>query len=86
MDAFLREVTDAVVLGLINFASVGQEDAPDTLHESGFSGTIVSGKGDALLIADGKGEVFEDDAGAKFDTEVFNGEHCCGSLESDGRQ
>jgi len=86
MDAFLREVTDAVVLGLVDFASVGQEDAPDALHEGGLAGTIVSGKGDALLIADGKGEVFEDDAGTKFDTEVFNGEHCCGSLGSDGRQ
>ena len=84
VDAFLWEVADAVVLWFGDFTTVGGEDSADALHESGLTGPVVSGEGNPLLFPDGKGEVFENNAGTKFHAEVFNGEHAGGLVERRG--
>ena len=78
MDAFLREVANAVVLGLVDFAAVLLEDAAEALHEGGLAGAVVPGEGDAFFVPDGEGEIFEDDTRSKFNAEVFDGEHAGG--------
>jgi len=78
VDAFLWEVADAVVLWFVNFSGVLLEDTADAFHEGGLASTIVASEGDALLVSDGEGEVFENDAGSKFNAEVFDGKHAGG--------
>ncbi len=75
MDAFLREVADAVVLGLVDFSAIGEECSADALHESGLACAIVAGEGDALLVSDGESEVFKNDTRAKFHAEIFYSKH-----------
>ena len=67
VNTFLREVTDSAVFRFADFTTIGLESATDTFHQRGLACAVVSGKGDTLLRHDGEGEVFEDDAGAKFD-------------------
>ena len=82
VDAFLGEVADAVVLGLVDFSAIGKKGTADALHESGLACAIVTGEGDALLVSDGEGEVFENDTRAKFDAEVFYSKHAGGLGQS----
>ena len=84
MDPFLGEVADAVVLGLVDFSAIWLKGPTDALHEGGLARAIVAGEGDALLVSDGEGEVLENDAGAKFDAEVFYSEHAGGVGQSCG--
>jgi len=84
VDAFLGEVADAVVLGLVDFAAVREEDAPDTFHEGGLAGAVMAGEGNAFLIPDGKGEIFKNNAGSEFHAEVFDGKHAGGLVEESG--
>lgn len=86
MDALLREVTDAGILWFGDFAAVGLEDSTDALHQGGLSGAIVSGKGNALLFSDGKGEIFKDHAWTEFHAEVFDGEHAGGLVQRGGHE
>lgn len=82
MDAFLGEIADAVVLGLVDFAPVGLEGSADALHEGGLAGAVVAGEGNAFLISYGEGEVFENDTRSKFNAEVFDSKHA-GALRED---
>ena len=82
VDPFLREVADAVVLGLVDFAAVGEQGAADALHEGGLAGAVVAGKGNAFRVPNGEGQIFEDDTGSKFNAEVFDGKHS-GALGED---
>ena len=82
VDAFLREVADAVMLGFVDFPGVGLQDAADAFHEGRLARAVVSGEGHALLVSDGEGEVFENDTRSKFNAKVFDGEHGGGVVET----
>jgi len=83
VDAFLREVANAVVLRFIDLSGVGGEDSADTFHQSRLACAIMSGESHALLISDGEGEILENDTGSKFNAKVFDGEHGGGVVETD---
>ena len=75
VDALLREVADAVVLWFGDFTAIWLKRTTDAFHEGRLASAIVTSEGDTLFFSDGKGEVLENDTGAKFDTEVFDGKH-----------
>ena len=82
MDAFLREIANAVVLRFVDLSGIGEEDSADTFHESRLACAIMSRESHALLISDGEGEILENDTGSKFNAKVFYGEHGGGVVQT----
>lgn len=75
VNAFLGEIADVAVFGFDELSSVGFENPGDTLHQGGFSSSIVSGESNAFLGMHGEGEIFEDHSRAEFDMKVLNSKH-----------
>ena len=75
MDPFLGEVSHLAVFGFNDFSAAGLDDIGDTFHQGGFSGTIMTGKGNPLLGKHCKRKILEEDPGSVFDVKVLNGKH-----------
>lgn len=71
-----------MVLRLVDLAAIRLKRTADALHQGGLAGAIMTSEGNALGVTDGKGEVFEDDTGSKFNAEVFDSKHGGGVGES----